>query len=148
MRIHLTDGARRWTRRFAAGTVLGYLALLACNDGDVAPTSPASMPSVAVQVASEMLSLKPGGTGTVDVIVTRRGGYAGPITLAVGGLPAGLTAKFEPATLPAGESSGRAALVLQSTTSLKSGQYMLDVGTAGSAVANQPSSLNLVVLNP
>ena len=145
MRIHLTDRARRWTRRFAAGTVLGYLALLACDDG--APTAPASTPSVAVQVASEMLSFKPGATGIVDVIVTRRG-YAGPVTLAVGGLPAGLTARFEPATLPAGESSGRAALELQATSSLKSGQYMLDVGAAGPAVAGQPSSLNLVVLNP
>lgn len=43
-----------------------------------------------------------GGTGTGSVTLTRTGGFAGAVALSVTGVPAGVTASFDPAEIPGG----------------------------------------------
>jgi hypothetical protein len=43
-----------------------------------------------------------GESDTWEVIVTRGGGFAGPVDLTIEGLPAGVTAQFAPTTIAPG----------------------------------------------
>ena len=71
--------------------------------------------------------------------ITRRGGFTGPIGLAVGGLPAGVTAS--PATI-AGDT---ATLVLATAANAVPGTFPLTVTATGTGVAAQSAALTLTV---
>ena len=75
--------------------VLG-LSCLSCGDGD-GPTGTTASIQIAVNAAT--LSVPQGGSGTVTATLTRAGGFNGPVTLAISGLPAGVVATITPPQL-------------------------------------------------
>lgn len=115
---------------------------MACDDDG--PTTQPTGPTVGVQLATAMRSVSPGRTGFVDLVVSRPAGYTGPVTLAIAGAPAGLTARFEPATLAPDVSSARITLALVASSAAKQGQYLVDVVGGGTGVAGTSASLFVV----
>ncbi len=75
---------------------------------------------------------------------TLENGFSSPITLAVSGLPAGVTAAFLPATLSGSMTS---VLTLTTAKTVKSGSYALTVSAAGGGIT-QTFSLQLIVTVP
>ena len=77
-------------------TVVAALLALACggDDGPVGSTG-----SIQVAVNPTALSVPRGGSGSASVSLTRGGGFAGDVTLAVTGLPSGTTATITPSRL-------------------------------------------------
>ena len=82
---------KRSTSRFflAAATV----ALLACDD-DTTPSG-----AISIGVAPSPVTIAQGGTGSVTVSLSRTPGFSNPVTLAVSGLPAGVTTTITPPIL-------------------------------------------------
>jgi subtilisin family serine protease len=76
--------------------------------------SQASAPGIALTATPSQLTLSPGGTATTVVTVAGAGGFKGTVGLGVSGLPAGITATFSPAAVPAG---GAAVLTLKASAS-------------------------------
>jgi hypothetical protein len=70
---------------------------LACGDGDDGPA--ANSGAIQVALSSSAVAVNQGGTGSLNVALTRSGGFTGTVTLAVTGLPAGITAVIDPPQL-------------------------------------------------
>lgn len=85
-----------WLRR-AEPVCLAAIAVALAGCSDDGPTGTAGSIQVATDVAT--VSVPQGGSGSVTVTLTRNGGFSGAVTLAVSGLPAGITATVTPAQL-------------------------------------------------
>jgi subtilisin family serine protease len=71
-----------------------------------------------------------GASTSYDVNVTRTGGFTGPVSLTVSGLPAGTSASFNPQSVTA---PGASLMTVTSTPSAPSGNFPLTItGTSGS----------------
>lgn len=105
------------------------LALLVagCSDDD-GGTEP--NPSIAVSLGGAVTVVQ-GQTGTTQVTVTRGGGFSGAVTLAASGLPVGVTAAFDPATVPAGSGSGTSTLTLTAGPNAPTGAGTFQVTASG-----------------
>jgi hypothetical protein len=66
------------------------------------------------------------------------GGFNSSVALSIGGLPAGVTASFSPATIPA-PGSGSAVLTLTVSSSTPAGTYPLTVTASGGGLASSVS---------
>jgi hypothetical protein len=73
-----------------------------------APTGPA--PGYTLAVAPATTSIAQGANGNVAVTLTRTGGFAGAVGLAVTGLPTGVTAAFNPQSIPGASSTSTITL--------------------------------------
>lgn len=85
---------------------------------------------------SATMAMDPGRTGGKIIYVTSTGGFSAPVTLAVSGLPSGVTGSFDtnPVTPPA-DGTATSRLVLRASTSAAAGTYTVTVtGTAGALV--------------
>jgi hypothetical protein len=97
----------------------------------VAPFSIAAGPASAI--------ITPGGSTTFGVKVIRSSGFAAPVSLAVTGLPAGVSAAF--ASTGVADSS---TLTLTATSAAATGLYPLQVaGTAGAVTQQAPVTLQV-----
>ena len=85
------------------------LLLLACG-GDDGPAGNAGSIQVTVNPAS--LPLQQGQNGVVNVALTRSGGFNGVVSLAVTGLPAGITASITPTQLSGTTTSASVAVAV------------------------------------
>ncbi len=74
-------------------------------------------------------SLSQGSSSTLSVSTTARTGVAQSLALSAGGLPAGVTATFQPATINAGAGS---VLTLAAATGAVPGSYTITVSATGS----------------
>lgn len=87
-------------------------------------------PDFTLSLSSSDITLPRGGQTTLTITLTRIGGFAQPVTLSISGLPAGVTASFNPSTIPGNQNS--AALTLQVSASASPGVSTLTVqGTGG-----------------
>lgn len=99
--------------------------------------------SLALTAGSTTATLTPGGATTVPVTITRGGGYADPIALAVSGLPAGVTGTFSPATIAAGSTTS--TLTLVADASAAQGAAALTITASGTGVNSQTATVSLTV---
>ena len=129
---------QRWGRRFGSGLVL---AAAACGDdgGDVTEVTP----TIGVAVGAPSVTVVAGQTGTSTVTLSRNGGYAGAVNLAIEGAPAGVTATVAPASVPNGTTT--ATVSLATTAATAAGTYPLVVRGTGTGVAAATAPLSLVV---
>jgi len=102
----------RVTRRGAA--VLAMLLAVGCSDDDSTDTTGA----YSLAVTPGVLTLPQGGTGAVTVSLTRIGGFGGPVTLAVSGLPAGITTTITPTQLTGNVSSATIDVAVAATVAV------------------------------
>lgn len=86
------------------------------------------------------LSVTQGASIRQPVRVTRSGGFAGAITFAISGAPAGLAANVETVT------PDSASLVLSATDGLPAANYSIDVTARASGLPDQRSTLVVTVL--
>ncbi|MBL0169478.1 MAG: hypothetical protein IPP90_01955 [Gemmatimonadaceae bacterium] len=118
--------------------------LLGCGGGD-GPVTPAPTPAIAVAVGSSLSAVR-GASGNATVTVTRSGGYAGTITLTASGMPSGVTATFDPATL-AGTATTSALTVTVSGGAVVA-ISTITVSASGAGVSTQTAVFTLNVALP
>jgi uncharacterized membrane protein len=116
--------------------------------GTSGSTTASTSLSVGVYVSSFTLSdyssvsIGQGGTATSYVYVNPQYGFAGNVTLAVAGLPSGVTGSFSPSTI----STGSSLLTLNASSTAALGQYTAIVtGTSGSTTATTPLTVGVYV---
>ncbi len=88
-------------------------------------------PGIAIATSTSTVSAAVGSNASTGVTLTRLGGYAGDVSLAATGLPAGVTATFAPATLSGTTTSSTLTLTVGS--SVATANYPLVVRATGPA---------------
>jgi hypothetical protein len=118
------------------------IGLAACSDDDVA--APRDEPGVAIATATPSLALVAGEQASITVRVTRRAGFAGPVTLGVTGAPAGITVALTPNPV-AGDT---AVLAIEAGDGVAAGAYPLAFSASGAGVRTATATLQLQVAAP
>ena len=98
----------RWSSVAVLASITTLVALTACSDATTA--TPREPPSITFfrtpcGIADVAVVAVIGNTNTMSFRVRRRGGFSGVVDLSIEGLPAGMTARFDPASLPTGVES-------------------------------------------
>lgn len=80
-----------------------FTTVIACSGGgDTGAVVPPPTPTISVSASASIVSASTAAPGVLNISVTRGGGYTGAVGLSVDGLPTGVTASFNPASLPNG----------------------------------------------
>jgi hypothetical protein len=131
----------RWIKR-ATREGLGVaaaIAALACGgDDNVGPTG-----SIQIAVNPASLSVNQGGSGSVNALLTRGGGFNGVVTLAVSGLPAGVTPTITPAQLSGTTTSATIDVTVAATVAL--GTYTATITATAQGVGQATATYQLTV---
>ena len=127
--------------RFLALAGLVFAASCSGDSRGIEPT-----PSVAVSLGGAITVVQ-GQTGTTQVTVTRGGGFSGEVSLTATGLPVGVTAAFDPATVPAGEGNGTSTLTLTAGPNAPPGTGTFQVAASGGTSLNATAT-GSVTINP
>ena len=117
------------------------LLTLACSDYDNGP--PGDTGSIQLAASTNAVTIAPPGNGSVTVTLTRAGGFTGDVTLAVAGLPAGITAVVTPQTLTAATSTATINLTVAASTT--PGAYAIVVTGNGQGVSQAATSFQITV---
>ncbi|MEV7132705.1 hypothetical protein AB0N24_07425 [Arthrobacter sp. NPDC093128] len=110
--------ARLSLRAFINALLIGILVMVMPSAALFA-ASPNPKPGITVQTSPASQSTQQGQTVGYVVSVTSTGGFTGPVGLTVGGLPAGSSAAFSPASVtlaPGGTSTATMTIATASTT--------------------------------
>jgi hypothetical protein len=108
---------------------------------------PAPQPNFTISaVPASQVALVGGDDVTYDISIARTGGFSGPVTLSQSGVPDKTDAVFAPATIPAGQTTGR--LTVTTTDKTKNGVYSIVISgqngslirTAGVSLSVEPSA--------
>jgi hypothetical protein len=103
---------------------------------------PAQGFSIAASVSA--LSVTAGANGSLMVTLTRTGTFTGAVSLAATGLPAGVTASFNPAQIAAGQTT--TTLTLTAVASAPAGTTTLTVRGSASGLPDQTITAQLTIL--
>src|SRR5688500_7347935 len=93
----VTSTVLTFTASATASTGTANVTVRATGTGVTAKTATIALTVNAApsfSLATTAATVAAGGTGTSNITITRAGGFAGPVTLAAEGLPAGVTAVF------------------------------------------------------
>jgi uncharacterized membrane protein len=123
-------------------TLLSAVLLASACSGS---SEPSPTPTISVSVAPTSLNVVAGVTAPVTITITRAGGYAGSVSLALEGAPTGVTGTFDPATVPGGSSTSTLTLTVGGSTA--AGSYGLTIRATGSGVS-ATTTLALMVIEP
>ena len=89
------------------------------------------------------MSVTPGASGSTAITVAVSGGFDATVTLAVTGLPSGVSASFLPVTLTA-PGSGSSLLKVSAVSNAKLGAYSISVSATSGGLKQQiPISLTI-----
>ena len=135
-------GSSKVTRVLVVCVVFMAATLSGCAGGD-SPTDEGEDPSITISLGNSSVTIEQDDDGTVSVTVGRGGGYNGNVSLSITGAPAGVTATADPASIPAGSTTGTVTLAV--SASVDPGTYSLTVGGSGSGVADVSAALDLTV---
>src|SRR5204862_171220 len=89
------------------------------------------------------LSVAPGGSTSYTVTITPTGGFSGPVSLSVSGLPSGASASFTPN--PATTSS---TFALTTSASTPDGTYAVTIAGISGGSLTHTTTVSLVVTTP
>lgn len=134
---------RSLSTAIALAAVAGSTTITACGGGggDGTPTDPQPNPTIAIALSASTLEVQQGASGNVTVTVTRGGGYTGAVTVAVEGLPTGVTAPS--ATIASGTTSATLSFTAAATAAAATAP--LTIRATGTGVSAVTSSLSLTV---
>lgn len=104
----------------------------------------APVPTVSIEVSNNALTLPAGESRQVDVTITRGGGFGAPVTLAVSGLPGGVTATL--AANPVAGTTG--TITLTAAANAAPATVTLTVRGTATGVAEASASIALTVTGP
>lgn len=103
-----------------------------------------TVPEIGLSVAPSSTNITQGQTAGLSVTVARSGGYTGEVSLSATGLPTGLTASFDPASL--GGTASTSSLTLTASESLAPGDYSFSINASGSGVESRMVTVQLSVI--
>ena len=128
-------GDRRRVARFMV-PVVAATAIAACTgDGGTEP-----MPAITIALSTAAVSVAQGGMNTVNLSVSRAGGFAGDVSIAVEGVWSGILAVVGPPSLDPSVSS---ALITIRVGSIAPGVDSVTVRATGTGVT--PATARLVI---
>lgn len=135
----------RYSRTFSCRVVIPLAvfcaALGACGE-DTAPVS--LVPAITVTTTASSIFLAEGDRASIDVTVTRSASFAGAVTLAVAGLPAGTAANVT--TNPV--TGDRATVELVVGANVVTGTYRLTLTATGEGIEAKSVTIDLHVVAP
>src|SRR5687768_11488454 len=111
----------------------------ACSGGDDGGTEPNPTPTIDIALAAATLAVVQGTNQTVNVALTRGGGFAGDVALAFEGLPAGVAGVAAPATLGASVTSS--VLTFTAAANATTGPATVTVRATGTGVTAKTATL-------
>jgi hypothetical protein len=134
----MTRIRRAGRERITTAAALFALACAGCGDGPAGNTG-------SIQVAADpaVLSVPQGGSGSVTVTLTRGGGFGGPVTLAIAGLPAGATPTITPAQLSGTTTSASVDVTVGSAVPL--GAYTATISATAQDVGQATATYQVTV---
>jgi hypothetical protein len=100
-------------------------------------------PSITLTAGAGTASIVQGQTATVPVTITRAGGFTDAVSVAVTGLPTGITASPSPLVIAAGSTTGTITLSASGTATV--GAAALTLTASGTGVTAQTSTVALTV---
>ena len=105
-------------------------------------TAPGGVPGIQIELSSTAIAVIRGGSGTVDVVLTRSGGASAPVALSATGLPANVAASFSPPSLEGAATTS--VLTLTATAAATAGTTSVTI-TADGASLTDAATLTLEV---
>jgi hypothetical protein len=108
------------------------------DDGGTEPTG-----TIAVSASPTALTLAQGTSGTVTVTLVRGGGFSAPVSVAVSGLPAGVTASVSPSPLTG--AATQATVTVNVAGTVVPGTYTATVTASAAGVGSATTTYNLTV---
>jgi hypothetical protein len=87
--------------------------------------------SFSVAVAPAKATIAPGGTAMAKVTTTVTGGFDSKITFTASGVPAGVRASFQPASVTG---AGHTSLRIQTTAKAAAGTYTITITGTGNGI--------------
>ena len=121
-------------------SALALLTAIACGDDDNG-TEPEG--SISVSASPTTLTVQQGASGTVNVTLTRGGGFAAPVTVTVEGLPAGVTASVNPTSLTGTTTS--AVVTVNVASTVPAGNYPVTVRGSATGIGAATAQYTLTV---
>ena len=119
---------------------------LGCGGGgDGGTTNPPPPPAGGFTLtgASGGISVARSASQTVSITIARTGSFTDAVSLAVSGLPAGVTGTFSPTPIPAGQTTS--TLTLSASASASTGTVTVTVTGSASGVTSQTTAFQLTV---
>lgn len=131
--------------KWVAGiAMVSLLAFAGCKDETTTgPGGNNTNPSIGVSLSTQSVTIPQGSSGSVGVSISRAGGFAGEIVLAVLGLPSGVTGDANPASVPPTTTSATINLAVGATVA--AGDYTVTVQASGSGVTSVTATFTLTV---
>lgn len=147
----LSGGTNSVTATFSVGATAApgaaSITITASGSGVTSATATYSLtiptPAIALTAGSTALSVVQGASGTVPITITRSNGFADGVTLAVSGLPTGVTGSFAPATIAAGSTTS--TLTLNVAANAAAATTPITITASGTGVTAQTATVNLTV---
>lgn len=128
-----------WRSLLVAG--IAALALSGCSGGGD-PTPPPPPGAIALATSPASVNFAAGAGGSSTLTLSRSGGFAGEVTLAATGAPAGLTVTLTPAAIPA--SGTTSTITLTSAGTVVPGSYPISIAGTGAGVSSA-ATLTVVI---
>jgi hypothetical protein len=139
------------SRSAATGT---YSITITGTGGGVTQTTTVSLtvsavgnPSFTLTANPSSVSVSQGGNGTTTITAAISGGFDGDITFSDSGLPSGVTASYNPSTIPA-PGSGTSTLTLTASSNAAPGTYTAKVIGTGTGGVVENTTITLTVTGP
>lgn len=134
--------------RFLVALVVSALA--GCGGGGDNGGNPTQPPgpqgTLALSAGSPAILMNTGGSATAGFTITRGGGFTGSVSLAVSGLPTGVTGAFAPASLDASTTSS--TLTVTAAANAAVGVSTLTITATGTGVTAQTTTVQLAITQP
>ncbi len=119
--------------------VAAALVTASCGSDDT--TGPPENPAITVAVSPTSVTLDPGSSETVDLTITRTGGFTGAVTVSASGLPTGVSASD--VAIASGATTG--TLTLNASPGADAGTATATLTASGTGVTSQTASLSVTV---
>jgi hypothetical protein len=141
-------------RLFSSILSVGLVVMVAsCGGGGDSTTDPPPPPppppppgSFSLSIAGGPITVPRAATGFVTITVARTGGYAATVSLAVAGLPGGVTASWSADQL--GASQLTSTLTLSATAFATAGEHTITVSGTATGASTQSVPFQLTVSTP
>lgn len=129
----------------AVGAAIFTAALAACGGGGDGGTTnpPPAVGDFGLTLSSTTLSVVQGGTTTLTASVARTGSFTGTVDISAEGLPAGVTASFNPSTVGAGVTS--TVLTVTAAASVVPGNYTFTIRGRATGISDKTGQATLTV---
>jgi hypothetical protein len=112
----------------------------ACNGNDVVEP----VPAIEIGLSPGTLSVTQGETNTVNLSLTRSGGFTGDVSIVIEEMPSGILTTVAPPSLDPAVSS--AVITLRSSTIAAPGDYNVKVRATGTGVMAATAGLAVTVV--